>query len=48
MVKAEISLHVNRPVAEVFTYLSDPTRMLEWNSTLEEATASETPIKVGT
>ena len=48
MVKAEISLHVNRPVAEVFKYLSDPTRMLEWNTTLEEATASETPIKVGT
>ena len=48
MVKVDISLHVNRPVAEVFSYLNDPTKMLEWNSTLDEATASETPIKVGT
>ncbi len=48
MTKLEISVHVNRPVAEVFKYLNDPTKMPEWNSTIEEATASETPIKVGT
>src|SRR5260370_11827793 len=48
MVKVEISLHINRPVAEVFKYMNDPTKMPEWNSTIEEATPSETPVKVGT
>ncbi len=48
MVKIEISLHVNRPVAEVFQYLNDPAKMTEWNATMEEATPSETPVKVGT
>jgi uncharacterized protein YndB with AHSA1/START domain len=48
MIKFEISVHVNRPVAEVFEYLNDPTKMPEWNATIEEATPSETPIKVGT
>ena len=48
MVKFEISLHVNRPVAEVFRYLNDPTKISEWNTTFEEAIPSETPVKVGT
>ena len=29
MVKVEISLHINRPVADVFKYMNDPTRMPE-------------------
>src|SRR5712692_419913 len=48
MIKLEISMHVSRPVAEVFEYLTDPTKMPEWNSTTEEATPSESPLKVGT
>src|SRR2546428_13632160 len=48
MVKFEISTHINRPVAEVFTYLSDPAKLPEWNSVVEEATPSETPVKAGT
>ena len=48
MVKFEISVHINRPVAEVFEYFNDPTKMPEWNATIEEATPSETPVKVGT
>jgi len=48
MIKLEISLHINRPVAEVFKYLNDPTKMPEWNPIIEEATASETPVKAGT
>ena len=48
MIKLEISLHINRPVAEVFKYLNDPTKMSEWNPIIEEATASETPVKAGT
>jgi uncharacterized protein YndB with AHSA1/START domain len=48
MVKFEISTHINRPVAEVFKYMSDPTKLPEWNSLVEEATPSETPVKAGT
>src|SRR6202162_4966927 len=48
MVKFEISTHINRPVAEVFKYLADPTKLPEWNSVVEEATPSETPVRLGT
>jgi uncharacterized protein YndB with AHSA1/START domain len=48
MVKFEISEHINRPVAEVFKYISDPTKLPEWNTIVEESIPSETPIKVGT
>jgi len=48
MVKFEISEHINRPVAEVFKYIADPTKLPEWNTIVEEATPSETPVKVGT
>ena len=48
MVKFEISTHINRPVAEVCKYLSDPAKLPEWNSVVEEASASETPVRVGT
>jgi uncharacterized protein YndB with AHSA1/START domain len=48
MVKFVSSLHINRPLAEVFDYMNDPTKMPEWNSTLEEATPSEIPVRVGT
>ncbi len=48
MVKFDISVHVNRPVAEVFKYMDDPTKLPEWNSIVEESTPSETPVRVGT
>ncbi len=48
MVKFEISAHINRPVAEVFKYMVDPTKVPEWNSIVQEATPSETPVRVGT
>jgi uncharacterized protein YndB with AHSA1/START domain len=48
MVKFEISTHINRPVSEVFKYMSDPTKLPEWNTVVEEATPSETPVKLGT
>ena len=48
MVKFEVSTHVNRPLAEVFAYMSNPANLSEWNSVIEEATPSETPMKVGT
>jgi uncharacterized protein YndB with AHSA1/START domain len=48
MVKFEVSVHVNRPVAEVFGYMADPTKLPEWNAVVEEAKPSETPVRVGT
>jgi uncharacterized protein YndB with AHSA1/START domain len=48
MVKFEISVHINRPLAEVFKYMDDPTKTAEWNSIVQEATPSETPVRVGT
>lgn len=48
MVKFEISVHINRPVADVFKYMADLTKVPEWNAIVEEAKPSETPIKVGT
>jgi uncharacterized protein YndB with AHSA1/START domain len=48
MVKFEVSTHINRPLAEVFKYMDDPTKLPEWNSIVEEATPSETPVRVGT
>ncbi len=48
MVRVDISTEVKRPVAEVFAYVSDPANLPEWNSLVQEASASETPIRVGT
>src|SRR5260370_32184788 len=48
MVKFENSTHISRPLAEVFKYMVDPTKLPEWNSIVEEASTSETPIRVGT
>jgi uncharacterized protein YndB with AHSA1/START domain len=48
MVKFEISVHINRPLAEVFNYMTDPAKLSEWNGVVEEATAAETPQRVGT
>ncbi len=48
MVKSETSVHINRPVAVVFKYLSDPTKLPEWASMFDEATPSESPVRVGT
>jgi len=48
MVKFEITTHINRPVADVFKYMADPTKLPEWNNIVEEATPSETPVRVGT
>jgi uncharacterized protein YndB with AHSA1/START domain len=46
MVKFEIAAHINRPVAEVFKYIADPSKLPEWNAIVEESRPSETPVKV--
>lgn len=48
MVSVEMSVHIDRPVAEVFAYMGDPTNVPEWNSMIEVARPSESPIRVGT
>ena len=48
MVKFEVAVEINRPVDEVFAYMTDPTKTPEWNSIVEEARPSETPVRRGT
>jgi uncharacterized protein YndB with AHSA1/START domain len=48
MLKMEFSIHIDRPVAEVFEYLADPAKLPEWSSIIDEARPAETPIHVGT
>ncbi len=48
MIRIEVSTEINRPVQEVFEYMADQTKVPEWNSSVEESTPSETPIRVGT
>lgn len=48
MVRIEVSTEIQRPVAEVFSYVVDPKNLPEWNAIVEESRASETPVRVGT
>ena len=48
MVRIEVSTEIKRPVAEVFKYVIDPSKVTEWNAIVEENRASETPVRVGT
>ena len=48
MARVQNSVHVARPIAEVFAYVADPANSEKWNSTVLESSASETPIGVGT
>ncbi len=48
MVKFEVAVEINRPIDEVFAYMADPTKTPEWNSIVEEARPSETPVRRGT
>jgi uncharacterized protein YndB with AHSA1/START domain len=48
MVKVEASVDIKRPIAEVFAYVTDPTKTPEWSSLTLECTAEGTgPIGVG-
>src|SRR5260370_38929043 len=48
MVKFEVAVEINRPIDEVFAYMTDLTKMPEWNSLVEEVRSSETPVRRGT
>ncbi len=48
MVKVEASVDINRPIEEVFAYVTDPTKKPEWSSlTLECTLEGSGPIGVG-
>ena len=48
MAKMEASVLINRPVEEVFEFLSDVGNWPQWNSTMSEAEqTSEDPVAVG-
>jgi uncharacterized protein YndB with AHSA1/START domain len=48
MIWFEVSTEIKRPVGEVFAYVDDPSNLSEWNSIVEEARASEMPVRRGT
>jgi uncharacterized protein YndB with AHSA1/START domain len=47
MVSFEIVVDIDRPVEEVFAYMTDLARMPEWNSMIDEVVPSETPMRAG-
>jgi uncharacterized protein YndB with AHSA1/START domain len=47
MVSVEIPVNIDRPVEEVYAYLSDVARIPEWNSMVDEVVPSDTPLRVG-
>lgn len=48
MVKIEASGEIKRPLEEVFAYLTDPSKLPEWNSlVLEAKTEQPGPVRVG-
>jgi len=47
MVRVETSVRIERPVGEVFEYIADPTKLPEWNTIIESATPSDTPVRAG-
>lgn len=47
MIRVENSTVINRPVHEVFAYMTEPKNLPEWNSLLLEARA-EGPVRQGT
>jgi len=49
MIKVKTSVVINRPVEEVFEYMSDPSNNVQWQSgTIESKQTSEGPAGVGT
>lgn len=47
MVSVEIPVNIDRPVEEVYAYLSDVERIPEWNSMVDEVVPSDHPLRVG-
>jgi uncharacterized protein YndB with AHSA1/START domain len=49
MIKHEVSIHLNRPVEQVFSFITDPSNLRSWQSNLiEPADLTEKSLSVGT
>lgn len=49
MIQHEVSVHLNRPVDQVFAFLADPAKQPSWQSNLIEIEQlTEGPMRVGT
>ena len=48
MIQHEVSIHLNRPVEQVFAYLIDPNNLRAWQSNLVETAQLTEPLHVGT
>lgn len=49
MIRVELTVQVNRPVAEVFAYVTDPARLAEWQPNVISVTKlTEGPVRPGT
>lgn len=48
MIQHEVSIHLNRPVEQVFAYLIDPNNLRAWQSNLiENEQLTDRPLRVG-
>jgi uncharacterized protein YndB with AHSA1/START domain len=48
MIKNEVTIHINRPVEQVFTFLADTKNLRSWQSDLvENEQLTEEPLRVG-
>lgn len=47
MFSAEHTVTINRPPAEVFAYLSDPTKLHEWRPNVLEVIGYDPPVQAG-
>ena len=48
MIQHEVTIHVNRPVEQVFAFLIDPNNLRAWQSNLIETEPLSEPLHVGT
>lgn len=48
MIQHEVTIHVNRPVEQVFAFLIDPSNLRAWQSNLVETEQLTEPLQVGT
>ena len=48
MIQHEVTIHINRPVEQVFTFLADTKNLRSWQSNLvENEQLTEEPLRVG-
>lgn len=48
MIQHEVSIHLNRPVEQVFAYLINPSNLRAWQANLIETEQLTEPLRVGT